>query len=332
MKEYNLIIDGGTTNTRFTLLDQDKPVLRTECRVGAVNANSSSANEQLKKAVINKINELEEQNNCIITEIFASGMITSNAGLYELPHLEAPVSFLDLAEGVQVRKLPGFSERALFHFIPGIIFHNQPRFGIDMLRGEEVEIIGALKPEDKDKSILFLHFGSHNKLMYYTEGMIQNAVTTIGGELFWTIITDTIIKSSVGRMKESFTLDEDYVKIGFKETKENNISRSVFQARIHHVVNQAGPKQVISYICGAVMNIDLQAFAPLLNQRADKYIIYGREIFIEAFNICLPLLENGTFQNKMEVISYEESEWLSVKGVQVIRNRYKSLHTGSENV
>ena len=321
LKVYDLIIDGGTTNTRFTLLDQNKIILRTECKVGAANADSSTINEQLKRAVKDKIVKLEEQNKCIIKDIYASGMITSNAGLFELPHLEAPVSLKSLATGIRSIKLPEISEKAVFHFIPGIRFDNQPNYGTDMLRGEEVEIIGVLEPEDEKKSILFLHFGSHNKLMYYADGAIQNAITTIGGELLWAIINDTILKSSVTKLDEPFTLDEEYVKIGYKETKENNISRSLFQGRIHQVIDMASKEQVLSYIYGAIMCIDLQAFMTLMKQKTDKCVIYGRDTFIKAFNICLPFLQDEDIKGKnIIIISYEESEWLSVKGVQRIRS------------
>lgn len=321
LKAYDLIIDGGTTNTRFTLLDQNKIILRTECKVGAANADSSTANELLKSAVKEKIAELKEQNECIMKDIYASGMITSNAGLFELPHLEAPVSLKSLAAGIRSIKLPEICEEAVFHFIPGIRFDNQPYYGKDMLRGEEVEIIGILEPEYENKTILFMHFGSHNKLMYYADGAIQNAITTIGGELLWAIINDTILKSSVAKLDEPFTLKEKYVKIGYKETKKNNISRSMFQGRIHQVIENASKEQILSYIYGAIMCIDFQAFTALLELKTDKFIVYGRDTFIKAFNICLPLLQNKDIKGKeIKIISYEESEWLSVKGVQRIRD------------
>lgn len=319
MKEYSLIIDGGTTNTRFTLLDRNTVISRTICKVGASSADSSGANEQLKKAVKDKIAALKEQFDCAITDIYASGMITSNAGLFELAHIEAPASLKALYRGIRTISMSEICEDGVFHFIPGIRFHNQPGIGIDMMRGEEVEIFGALKQEDEAKALLFLHFGSHNKLIFYRDENIQNSITTIGGELLWAILNHTILKSSAGELPEAFDLDEEYVKAGFKETEKNNISRSMFQGRIRQVVGKAGKEQVLSYICGAVMYTDLQAFIPLLEQQADKCILYGREAFIQTFLICLPLLEFKIPRFKIEIIPYEESEWLSFKGVQKIR-------------
>lgn len=319
MKEYSLIIDGGTTNTRFTLLEQNTVISRTECKIGAANADSSAVNEPLKQVVKDKITELKEQYKGVITDIFASGMITSNAGLFELAHIEAPASLEALAGGIRPVRMPEICEEAVFHFIPGVRFPNQPSIGMDLMRGEEMEIMGALKQEEEDRSLLFLHFGSHNKLMFYGGGAIQNSITTIGGELLWAIIHHTILKSSATDPSESFAMDKEYVKAGFQETKRSNISRSTFQGRILQVAGQAGKEQVLSYIYGAVMYTDMQAFAPLLKQKADKCILYGREAFIKAFLICLSLPEEEIPQLKTEIIPYEESQWLSFKGVQKIR-------------
>lgn len=318
LKEYSLIIDGGTTNTRFTLTDLNQVIARTECRVGAVNADGPASNEALKQAVKNKIKELKEQNNCKINDIYASGMITSNVGLFELAHIEAPVTLKNLSKGIRSIRMPEICKEAVFHFIPGIRFNNQPFIGTDMLRGEETEIFGAVNQEE-DKSIFFLHFGSHNKLMYYNHKAIQNCVTTIGGELLWAILNHTILKSSSANLGEPFILEEEYVKLGFNETRKSHLSRSIFQGRIHQVVDGNSREQILSYSYGAVMGTDMEAFMPLLKQRADRCVLYGREAFIKTFLICLSLIgEEEIAQLKTEIIPYEESEWLSFKGVMKI--------------
>ena len=81
------------------------------------------------------------------------------------------------------------------------------------------------------------------------------------------------------------------------------------------------------------MCIDMQAFIPLLKQKADKCIIYGRETFMKAFCICLSLSgEEEISRIKLETIPYAESEWLSLKGVQRIRSRFGTLLTGTEEI
>lgn len=321
VNEYNLIIDGGTTNTRFVLMDNknERIVNRIERRVGASNATSAAENEELKAAVKNVICKLQKQNNCIIKNVYASGMITSNAGLYELAHIEAPATIENIQAGIHTISMPEISQNALFHFIPGIKFQNQRMIGIDMMRGEEVEIFGALESEDYQKSIMFLHFGSHNKLIFVKKGVISNAITTIGGELLWAIANETILKSSVGNFEETFDIDNNYIEMGYNEAKENNISRALFLARIHQVINQATEEQIKSYLYGALMFVDLQAFSKLLNNKTDKIVLYGRDNFVKAFKTCIRLFAGKEVHSaEMIEIDFEESEKLSIQGVKMI--------------
>jgi 2-dehydro-3-deoxygalactonokinase len=321
VNEYNLVIDGGTTNTRFVLMDHknEKIVNRIERKVGASNATSASENEELKTTVKDVICELQKQNDCIIKNVYASGMITSNAGLYELAHIEAPATVEKIQSGIHTVSMPEISQNALFHFIPGIKFQNQRTIGMDMMRGEEVEIFGALEPEDYQKSIMFVHFGSHNKLIFVKNGVISNAITTIGGELLWAIANETILKSSIGNFEETFEIDNDYVELGYHEAKENNISRALFLARIYQVINQATEEQVKSFLYGALMFVDLQAFSKLLGNKADKIVLYGRDNFVKTFKTCIRLFAGKEITSaEIKEIDFEESEKLSIQGVKMI--------------
>src|SRR5690606_35717256 len=78
--------------------------------------------------------------------IICSGMITSNMGLFELPHLPAPAGPEDTARGMVQRSFPEISAVPLT-FVPGVKSLPGPDglAGLatgDVLRGEEAEIVG----------------------------------------------------------------------------------------------------------------------------------------------------------------------------------------------
>lgn len=318
MRECSLIIDGGTTNTRFTLLDGDAVIERKERRVGASDSEAEEGNLCLMKSVSEAVREMEKKHGCQIRHIYASGMITSDAGLYEVSHMEAPVSLGDLAKGMVTTKISGIGEDIAFHFVPGVKFFNEDGVCTDMMRGEETEVFGALKPEDYDKSVIMVHFGSHNKMIACYNGKICEAITTIGGELLWAALHHTILKTSVGTGEDDFQIMEKYVRMGYEEARCDSITRALFSARIHSVIRQASADEVKSFIYGALMYSDLKAFAPLMKQKADKFIFYGREYYIEAFKICMKLMYPD-YQVRMETIPFEKSEWLSLKGIRMIQ-------------
>lgn len=318
-----LLIDGGTTNTRFTLLNGEKVVLRTERRIGAADKQGSQ-NELLFEAVKSEIQVLQAKSGLAIRDVFASGMITSANGLMEIPHIPAPAGLYDLAQGMHTCRLDTVSQIP-FHFIPGIRFSGEAPGEADMMRGEETEVFGAIGPCEEDRSILFLHFGSHNKLIHYHKGKIVRAVTTMSGELLWALKESTILKSSLCDLTD-FELSESDVLAGFQTARDSGLTRALFETRILHVLYKAAPDRAMSFLYGALMAADIQAFAPIFRGQIDQVVLYGRDRFMDVFIICVNAFQKDLIApDKIHRISYEESQWLSVKGIQKIRKAWEGL-------
>lgn len=103
LRKCLLLLDGGTTNTRFTLVENNQILAQSQCRTGAVDAAREGQNHLLQAAVRREMNALQNRWDCSIEEIYAAGMITSDTGLCEIKHIEAPVDLFRLAASVQVR-------------------------------------------------------------------------------------------------------------------------------------------------------------------------------------------------------------------------------------
>ena len=88
MKNY-ITIDGGTTNTRISLIKDGRAVETIKLSLGARSGIDN--NDALKTAIADAIDTLLKKSNGIeIEKILASGMITSEFGLYNLPHISVP--------------------------------------------------------------------------------------------------------------------------------------------------------------------------------------------------------------------------------------------------
>src|SRR5690606_2221046 len=117
-----------------------------------------------------------------------SGMITSNMGLFELPHLAAPAGPEDTARGMVQRSFPEVSAVPLT-FVPGVktLPMSDGLAGLatgDVLRCEEAEIVGLREALALDGAALFLHIGSHHKAIEVdAAGSIVSSRTSITGEL-----------------------------------------------------------------------------------------------------------------------------------------------------
>ena len=51
MRKCLLLMDGGTTNTRFTLVENGRILAQSQCRVGAADAAHEGKNSLLREAV-----------------------------------------------------------------------------------------------------------------------------------------------------------------------------------------------------------------------------------------------------------------------------------------
>ncbi len=323
MSNYILVIDGGTTNTRFTLIDDAQTIDTVTKKIGASDTKDSTRNISLEEAVREAVGYMENTHNCRIHTILAAGMITSNVGLKEVPHLQAPIRLRELARQIVPCRLPEVCPHGSFYFVPGIKFGSPGESGCDILRGEETEIYGAVPPGDEDKRLLFLHFGSHNKSILYENGSITKAVTTIGGELLWALANHTILKSSVGSLDDC-KLEEEHVRMGYESAQQHSVSRTLFMARIHQVLGGLSKAQALSFVYGVLVQSDLSAFAPLLATKPDKLVLYGRSQFAEAFTMCLRAY-GPRFEGKIETLGFEESEQLSIKGLTRIHRDLEKL-------
>ena len=69
MRKRLLLLDGGTTNTRFTLVENNQILAQSQCRTGAVDAAREGQNHHLQTAVRREMNALQNRWDCSIEEI-----------------------------------------------------------------------------------------------------------------------------------------------------------------------------------------------------------------------------------------------------------------------
>ena len=93
-------LDGGTTNTRLTLVRDGEVIDSVKLSVGARSAMSEGAEyrSKIKDALLSLIlkNGFCESD---VHRILASGMITSEYGLCEMNHLVLPLCTKDFKQG-----------------------------------------------------------------------------------------------------------------------------------------------------------------------------------------------------------------------------------------
>lgn len=270
-----VIVDCGTTNLRCTLVGERGQTLAQGSRPGgvrhtAIDGHDGRLRSMLAECIAEVLQKaelrMEDVSRCV-----AYGMITSNVGLLEIPHLIAPVSAEDLRRGMRTKR---FSQIAPFEisFIPGVrnfagSVTPENYSGMDMMRGEETETVGLFDLLGPRQESVFILPGSHNKFVRVSAGgEILGCMTSISGELLDAITHGTILADAVGR---AFATEEDYdaemARRGALECLRCGLGRSAFAGRILNQLGGVESVRLRSYLLGAVLAQDalaLRAFIP----------------------------------------------------------------------
>ena len=260
-----LTVDTGTTNTRVHLLQGEVILAQKKVSAGVRNTAISGNADFLRQALRDAITDLLKEaavSEREVSAVLASGMITSNLGLYELPHVSAPVSLRQLAKQAVIVRIPEVCEIPFF-FIPGV--RNQTPASIefldqmDMMRGEETEALGMLTLSGETGPLLAVLPGSHTKLVEIgAGGQILSCETTLSGEMLAALSQNTILKDSVQACGD---FDADALCSGFAYSREHGLNKACFRVRLMDVLLKEAKVRTFSFLAGAVLAGDIGAIS-----------------------------------------------------------------------
>jgi len=321
---YVITIDTGTTNTRVCLWKNLEFIDSVKREVGVRNTSIDGNNNKITLGISDAFQELKSVHNLCeddIHLILASGMLTSNLGLIEIPHLLAPASINDFSDNIKPYIISEISSSPIY-FIPGLknttnVFNNSLEAN-DVMRGEEVESLALLNLTQQQKPTTFILPGSHTKFVSVnTAQKITGCCTTLAGELTAVVTENTILANSLKNNFVTF-LDEEFLIQGAKSNAKVGLTRSLFSIRIMEQTTESSAEQIASFLLGIIVSEDINA---LFNSDAielDEHtniLIYGRTVVSKAFKV---LLDHSYTKHTSSIIDDNISENLSGYGCLMV--------------
>lgn len=260
-----IAIDGGTTNTRLTLIENRRIIARVKRRVGA--RDGVSGGDRLREAVRDGIRELLSTNRLDETDIrlvALSGMIGSENGLAAIPHVTAPAGLPELRRATIRMSFPDITPLPLF-FIPGVkTFANGETdlSAMDIMRGEETEIVGILGLLKPKLPAMIILPGSHFKYVELdSSGKIADFHTTLTGELVRAAAENTILQSTL-RDTYPASLDPDCLRDGYEYARCHGIGEALFKIRVSaNFIGDRTPEQLYAFLTGVLLKDDIDFFS-----------------------------------------------------------------------
>ncbi|NYD89431.1 2-dehydro-3-deoxygalactonokinase [Sphingomonas melonis] len=162
-----IAVDWGTTNRRAYRIEADGSIgdqLRDDRGVLAMTAADYPP---ALAALRDRLGELP---------VIAAGMIGSTRGWYEAPYVPAPADLHALAVAALRIDAAGLT------IVPGVSLLTDTR--ADVMRGEELQVLGAIAAGLAPADALFCQPGTHNKWIATDGARIVDVATVMTGELF----------------------------------------------------------------------------------------------------------------------------------------------------
>lgn len=287
-------LDGGTTNTRITLMADGEIKDFEKNSVGSCMKNNIALKQSVKEmitAMLNRNNLCESD----VSAIVSSGMVTSELGLYELPHLVTPVGATELAKGIKKVTIDEITSIP-FLFIPGVINNDALP---DMMRGEEAECIGLIENLKSVKRVAVILPGTHNKIVLVKNKKIVSISSMMSGELLSALWHNTILSINLPQTP-SDSFDADALLEGAHYCKKYGLTDAALRVRSMAKANTKTAEWLGSYLIGAVLYCDIIA----IKEKAKGYpLLIGGSAALKAENtlLCKEFLHNKIIETDCDI-------------------------------
>jgi 2-dehydro-3-deoxygalactonokinase len=248
-----IAVDWGTTNRRAYLLDSSGTQgAEFEDAKGVLQVNSG----EFPAAVAEIRNRLGDK------PLLMAGMIGSNRGWVEAPYVPCPAGIEELARG-----LAWPAEGAAI--VPGVSFSQGRR--ADVMRGEEVQLLGAFAGGQIPADCVVCHPGTHNKWATLSGGRITRFRTVMTGELFNLIKAHSILSDLLTGEAEPNAAFAEGVRAGLTG---DGLPAELFAVRARVLLGEAPRDQATSFASGLLIGTDVAI--GLRDAGAGDIIVMGR--------------------------------------------------------
>ncbi len=247
-------IDCGTSTSRVYIVNENGNILGKGVRgVGVRDTSISGSRDVLKEGLREAFHEALEEASLQLPDIdfaISAGMITSEIGLIEIPHLIAPVGVDDLADHlVRVEDKDVFPIDIPIYFIPGI--KNNCPYGdmphedvglLDLMRGEEAQVAGILRNSQGMEQIVTV-LSSHTKFIPTDkDGKILGSSTTLSGQIYQAIKKETFLGKSIspdGTPEPEGFFDSAILDNAWKWVRKTGFLRTLMMCRFLDVLMES---------------------------------------------------------------------------------------------
>ncbi|AUW57710.1 2-oxo-3-deoxygalactonate kinase [Sphingobium sp. SCG-1] len=237
-----IAIDWGTTNRRAYAIGNDGTVIETiRDNKGVLSVLREDFARELA-AIRTQLGDVP---------VLCAGMVGSTRGWTEAPYAPCPAGIDALVEGLV------WVERGRTAIVPGVASHVGRG---DVMRGEEVQLLGAVAAGLAPADALLCQPGTHCKWARMREGRIADFRTAMTGEIFSLLRQHSLL----GDFLQDDVVDGPLFRDGLALAVENRLLSDLFGERAAVVLQLRDATDVASRVSGLLIGSDVreQAIRP----------------------------------------------------------------------
>lgn len=239
-------IDWGTSNRRAYLLDAQGALLGERADDQGLLACQGRFRASLD-ALLDAWPEARG-----VSTVLLSGMVGAASGWKEAPYLDAGTPLVELARALMpVPDAPAGRRCAI---VPGVCWRGAGG-AVDVMRGEETQLLGALALGHGDGHYLLP--GTHSKWVRLEAGRVATLATYMTGELF-ALLTQHGTLASVAGTAEAVAAPPDAAAFerGLRAGAQAALSHTLFGCRAQVVSGTQPAAQARSYLSGLLFGTE----------------------------------------------------------------------------
>lgn len=278
-----ITIDCGTTNMRARLFDGNEFLCETRRQAGVRNTAFSGSADFLRSALTDCILELLNTRALAprdIEAVLCAGTLSSDVGIYRVPHGPLPAGIRESAKNAKLVKLPDITSIPLF-FIPGIkVVPDATRedelsfiYQLESLSGEDIETYGIMEEMGLHGPFVIALPGSYLKVLHVNEaGQVTFFTTGMCGEFLAAMSEHTLLKHSLPHPLIDEP-DEKYLCLGYDYCERYGASPSLIKGRMMPFLGGYGARETANFYVGAALHDDVGLIRAACT--ADKALYIG---------------------------------------------------------
>ncbi|MEW9855173.1 2-dehydro-3-deoxygalactonokinase [Novosphingobium sp. M1R2S20] len=231
-----IAVDWGTTNRRAYHVEQGSVIATERDGLGVLSVRAAGFPTEVA-ALRTRFGPLP---------VIMAGMVGSNRGWHDAGYVACPATVETIAAAVVQ------PEEAVW-ITPGVHIDAPER--ADVMRGEEVQLLGAVAAGLAPGDALLCQPGTHNKWATLQQGAIVDFTTAMTGELFGLLKDHALIGSE---MAGAVDADASF-RAGVDASAEADLLATLFGVRAASVLGKRAPGEAAAYVSGLLVGYDCRA-------------------------------------------------------------------------